>query len=164
MLDNLNPRERLFIIGGGTVLLFVLLFFGFRMILLRRQKIHDDAIQAKARFSRIERMAATIKSLPPADKLPGINELKAEVFSRSERFNLKPDIKEHVEQPSRDEKLIVLDLNIQGAILKDVIDFLHDIEYKNSIKARVRSINLKRSLPGREIYDVKMSLNAIHPE
>ncbi len=163
IFDRLNPRERLFVMGGGLLVIVLVIFTIIRFIVVRRIEISDAVSQERENFNRIQRLAADIKQLPAARDIPDVNRLKSLIFTRMEKHGLKADIRDRVENISRTEEKLVVDLNFKGMSLKALIDFLHDIEYGRGVSVQVGRFQINRPLPGKEIYDGIISLYTIRP-
>lgn len=164
MLDKLNQRERLFVIGGGGFLLIAAIFFGGRFVLQKRSGLTGGVDGVRMDLIKLHRLKADMDSLPAANNIPDINSLKAAVFNRLEKNNLQADIRERTEPVSRKEEKLVVELNMKGIILKNLLDFIYDIEMNHSIPLHVGKMHLRKPLPDREIYDVNLSLTVSRPK
>ncbi len=162
--SRLNPREKLFVSAGGGLLLLVLLLAGGKAVYEKRRSLSEETEQARADLQTLQRLKGTIESLPAAKgQVTDINAMKSAVFTRLERNNLKADIRERVENISQREERLVIEVIMRGITLNSTVDFLHDIEFERSVNAKVGKLNLRRSLPDRDIYDVTVTLTLNRP-
>jgi len=159
MLEKLNPRERLFVFGGGGLLVVMLIVFAGVQISKKRAGIEEDVVRAREDVAKITKLRDDINSLPSPQSLPDMNAFIATTTSLLEKYNLKPqDIRERPDTSSRTEELLVLEISLNAVALKDVISFLHDVEYGRQVNAIVGGLVFRKSLPGREVYDTKITL------
>jgi len=163
VLDRLNDREKLFVIGGGAFLVLAAIYFGSQFLMTQRLGLSGGADQVRSDLSRLHRLKEDLALLPVAREIPDINNLKATVYNRLEKSGLQGDIRERTEKVSRKEEKLVIDLNMKGVSLKNLIDFIYDIEMSQSIPLSVGKMQLRRPLPEREIYDVNLSLTVSRP-
>lgn len=161
--EKLNPRERLFVLAGGGSLLLLLLFLALSSIVQKRQELGQRVVQAREDYGRILRLREDISTMPPPREIPDRNQFKSAIFNLMESHGLKGDLRDSVKSISRSEEAIVEELVLKGVVLKNVIDFMHDIEYGHKINCRIDGVSFRRSLPGREIYDVNLSLAVNRP-
>lgn len=162
--ERLNPRERIIVMAGGLVLFLLLVFFIIKFVIIRRSELSDAVIQAREDFNRIQRLKEDIQQLPAARNIPDVNRMKSLIFTRMEKHGIRADIRDRVETVSRTEERLVVDLNFKGLPLKNLIDFLHDVEFGGGLNLQVGRFTIQRSLPDREIYDGTISLTTIRPK
>lgn len=163
-LERLNPRERFFVIIGGGVLLVLLVYLFVQFIIIRRATLSAQVEKAKSDFLTIQRLKEDIDRLPASGSSPDENQLKSLVFQQLEKHTLNGDIKSRTESLSRREERVVVELRFKGQTLKSILDFVHDIEYGSMKQASTGRFEIKRSLPGKEIYDGSITVISIRPK
>lgn len=158
MLDKLTQREKNFVFGAAAIILLALIFILFQFIFNKRSKIRSEAAGITADIQKMIRLEKQIASLPAQQNLPDKNQLKSQIYNALEKNGLKGTIKDREESISRDEMLIIVDIDINGVTLNPVIDFLYDVEYGNLVSADIGKYSFRRPLPDRELYDVNISI------
>ncbi len=159
MLDQLNPRERLFVMAGGFLLgLLIVIFLGYKISQMRGG-IAQRVAQERENVLKIGRLKDDINSLPSPQSLPDMNEFISQTNALLEKYKMKPqDLRERTDTSSRTEEMLVNEISLNGVALKDIIGFIHDIEYGKRVNASIGGLIFRKSLPGKEIYDVKITL------
>jgi len=164
MLEKLNPRERLFVVSGvGALLSLVLIFVGVK-IYDQRQFIRESVLKERENVQIITRMRDDIRAMPSSGPLPDENEFLSKTQALLDRLKFTPqNIRPHKENVSANEEQLVVELTFSGVALKDALEFLHAVEYSREIPARVASLEFRKPLPQREIYDMRISLVITRP-
>ncbi len=165
MLEKLNPRERLFIVGGGGFLLLMLLLFLGVKVKEQRDNIRQSVQEARDDVTHMQRLVADIRSMPAGGPLPDENELQTRTTQVLEGMKLTmQNIRSRKETPSPREEQIIVEITFAGVSLKDIINFLHAVEYSKQIPARVGVLEFRKPLAQREIYDVRLTLVVTRPK
>ena len=165
MLEQLNERERIFVLGGVGFLVLIGLLFGMFYIQELRGRISDDVARSRENVNRIQRLRDDIRSLPSRGSLPDMNRFLSMTETLLTQHQLKPqNIRNRVESKKREE-LMVVDLSFNGVPLTGIMNFIYDIEYGNRIPAcTVGNAIFRKPLPNRDIYDIKISLVISRPK
>ncbi len=163
MLDKLNPRERLLLTGLIALLAVGVLVLGGRKIREMRAKKSEDVGGFRDMLSQITNIRDTIRELPEAPPPPDKTQLVAAASQLAEKHKLKAqDIRDRDETTPRYIQVHV-ELTFNGVPLRNVLEFIHDVEYGRQIAARVSRLVFRRSLPTKEVYDVNLTLSAQKP-
>ncbi|MBL8022213.1 MAG: hypothetical protein JNM27_21235 [Leptospirales bacterium] len=159
MLEKMNPRERLMVLGLAGLLGLVALLFLAMKIQEQRESIRDSVNQAAADVQRIKRLRDDIIAMPSSAPLPDENEFLTKTQALLDRLKFTPqNIRSHKDNPSRDQEQIVVELTFAGVALKDAIAFLHAVEFGREVPARIGNFEFRKPLPNREIYDMRIQL------
>lgn len=159
MLEKMNPRERLMVLGLAGLLGFVALLFLALKIQEQRQSIRESVNTAAANVQRIKRLRDAINAMPSSAPLPDENQFLTQTTALLDRLKLSPqNIRSHKDSPSRDQEQIAVELTFAGIALKDALAFLHAVEFGREVPARVGNLEFRKPLPNREIYDMRIQL------
>ncbi len=165
MFDKLNDRERLFIVFGVAIFLLLGLIFLGKKIGDMRARISEDVAAAREETAKIIRLRDAINNLPSPQSLPDMNQFISQTSQLMEKHSLQAaDIRNRTESTARKEEMLIVELTFNGVGLREIIKFLHDVEFGGKVNARVGNLVFRKPLPQREIYDVKISLEIIKPK
>ncbi|MCE9600124.1 MAG: hypothetical protein K8S54_19345 [Spirochaetia bacterium] len=159
MLEKMNPRERLFVLGAAGLVGFAILLFLAIKIQEQRESIRESVHKAADDVQRIKRLREDINAMPGSAPLPDENEFLSKTQALLDRLKFTPqNIRSHKDNPSRDQEQIVVEMTFAGVALKDALAFLHAVEFAREVPARVANLEFRKPLPNREIYDMRIQL------
>lgn len=165
MLEQLEDRERLFLLGGLTFVVLLGLIFGLFQIRGMRARIAEDVARSRENVGKIQRLHDDIRSMGSTGALPDMNRFLSMTETLLGQHQLKPqNIRNRVET-KKTEELMIVDLSFNGVPLRGIMNFIYDIEYGKRIPAcRVGNSIFRKPLPNRDIYDIKISLMISRPK
>lgn len=166
MFEKLTARERLFVLGGGGFVFIAAVVFIFQLILDQRATVRDEVQRSSENLRRITNIRAVIENLPERDLPPDRNEIERIISSQLDRRNLTPrsSVSTREDQDTeRGYQTITVSVRINGSSLVDLIRFLYDIEYNRRPGIQIGNMNMRRSLPDRNIYDMDMDVVVRRP-
>ncbi|MBI3396462.1 MAG: hypothetical protein HY042_11545 [Spirochaetia bacterium] len=165
MLDQLNPRERMFVFALIALVALGAIFVMGMKIADMRSQITNDVALAREETVRMARLRDAISAMPSPQSLPDMNQFISQTQSVMEGLKLNAaDIRNRQESTSRKEDLLIVELTFNGVSLKDIVKLMHEVEYAGKVHAKVGSLVFRKPLPNREIYDVKVTLEIIKPK
>lgn len=163
MLEKLEPRERLMLTGLLVFLVLILLGFIVSRIVNFRQDKNETAELYRGHVGRMARIRNTLQNLPPAPKLPDKTEMaeKAEALARKQNLQ-SPDIKSDNIRTVKYERVEVK-IRFHGEPLQNILKFVHEVEFGNSLHARVGEFDFSRAVSAKEVYDASLTLYVQKP-
>lgn len=159
MLEKLNPRERLMVLGMGGLLAAGLVIFGGLKIMEQRESIHERVIEARDDVQKMKRLRDQIRAMPASAPLPDENEFLAKTTAMLDRLKIQQQSIRSIREPaSGGQETVKVEIIFNLISMKDVISLLHAVEFGREVPARVSSLDMRKPLAGREVYEVKIHL------
>lgn len=161
MMEKLNEREKLFVIGGVAVILITGLVYGIIYILNQRQTIRDSVFETREQVAAMVRLKSAIQSMPAGQSAPEKSRFLQSVNTLLEKHNLTySSMRERKEKADgrRGAEVTLLEINFNGIQLQSLIQFLYDVEVRKQTGGRVYRLDIVQPLPGVEKYDVNLSI------
>mgnify|MGYP001796181217 CR=1 FL=1 len=158
MFEKLEPRERLFLFGGGALILVLLLVFFGLMIRRARVQVEEDVAQRRAMLNQIAALKSSIDSLEDSGAPPNRSQFVASVNSLLSQYGLNVSDFKDDERTDPTGTTYVVNMRLRAVKLDDLMRYLHAIEYGRRTSASIESIRISRSVSSQEVYDVKLQL------
>ncbi|EMY79093.1 hypothetical protein LEP1GSC060_1023 [Leptospira weilii serovar Ranarum str. ICFT] len=165
MLDKLEPRERLIVLGGIGAILLLIVFMTIRKVVTLRQSLTEsvqDSRTAPVKLDKIIQEFNDFRSLDSSGGETDVSGVYAKLDEIIVRHGLKEKISTMKDFNSVEEKKynrITIDINFRSATLDNVFRLIYDIEKNKMINARVEYLNFKKPFQGKEVYDVNLKLS-----
>lgn len=165
MLNKLNDREKMFVIGGIGALILVL----FGTLFLRLKQFRDDLtdrlVEGRSNFSKMDRLINEYnyyRGIKSGNE-ENVNEIYAKLDPILVRYNLKERVATQRDTPTdikKDYNKITIDISFKSVTLPDIFKMIYDIEVNKQINSKVDYINFIKPLPGKEVYDVTVRFSS----
>jgi type II secretory pathway component PulM len=164
MLEKLTPRERLLVVAVGGFFILGLLFFLGLKIVEQRDTIHERVVEARDDVQKMKRLRDQIRAMPASAPLPDENEFLSKTTAMLDRLKLQQQSIRSIREPgSAGQEIIKVEIIFNLVSMKDIIALLHAVEFGREVPARVSSLDLRKPLAGREVYEVKIHLAITKP-
>lgn len=159
MLQKLNPREKVLLFVVIILITILLFFYSFQIISKKRREVIEGIRKSRNELQTILRIKENISNIPKISNLPDKNQFLNLVSQKLQEIQLTPSsIRDREEKIGKDSsKMIIIDLSFNGISLQKLIQFLYEMEY-NQRGIKVREIIIRKPLPGRDIFDVRLSI------
>ncbi|MBW2503659.1 MAG: type II secretion system protein M [Deltaproteobacteria bacterium] len=171
MIKQLSPRERIFVFGGGFVVLLCLLAFTIvvpymnaqdrldKLIDLRMQQLlevkalHGKYLDLKRRTSQAE---TTLDGRQEFSALTFIENLLAETAGRDRLVSMRP------ETPIVQNELIVetIEIKLEKLSLRQLLELFWGID-KTNLPIHVKNFHLKQRFDDRSLLDATLVVSAL---
>lgn len=158
MLDKLEPRERILLIGGAALIAVVLLFVFGRTVSQMRERVSEDVAARRAAVQQMIRLRDNIGSqkaprepLTRSQFVANVNNLLSQYGLNASAFNEK-------EQSAPGRKIFVISMTLRSVSLEALLKYLHAVEYARRVPASVENIRINRAVSGKEVYDINLTL------
>lgn len=159
MLEKLNQREK-FLLGITLVFIFsIVVFLAFRLIKKKKEEISEETLKLQNDLQTLQRLKENIASIPKIADIPDKNQFLNLVSQKLQELQLTPNnIRDREEKIGKgNSKMILIDLSFNSIPLPKLFQFLYEIEF-NQKGIKVREILIRKPLPGRDIFDVRLSI------
>lgn len=159
MLEKLNQREK-FLVAVALILVFsIFIFIAFRLIKKKKEEIIEETLRLQNELQILQRLKENIASIPKVSDIPDKNQFLNLVSQKLQEMQLTPNnIRDREEKIGKgNSKMILIDLSFNSIPLPKLFQFLYEIEY-NQKGIKVREILIRKPLPGRDIFDVRLSI------
>ena len=159
MLNKLDDREKLFVIGG--VIIFILVIFGLFIskIMERRTTLSESLSEARGNFARLDKTIQDYnyyRSLKSGDEID-LTSIYAKLDQILIRYGLKDRVltQKDTSTPIKKEYIkITIDISLRS------VKLIYDIEVMKQINSKVDYMNFIKPLPGKEEYDVNIRFSS----
>lgn len=153
---KINPREKLLVIAGGIVLFFILYYLlAVDTALTQRKKLNQSITQKKTQISEMQSLhkkwAEVEASRQDAKSLLNNRPKDFTLLSFLERISRETNIQVRYMNPlpqTEENKTAThlegIDTEIEGIDIKDLVNFLHQIEYSGNLLS-IKRIKIQRS-------------------
>lgn len=160
MFEKLEPRERLFVYGGIVVAVVLVVFLLGGALRRARQNVSARVQESRSSAESMVQLRRQILSMQAANPLPEQSAFSQTISTELEKNNLNANsFQESPPQTQNGQTSYGVSVRLVAVRLEDVIRFLHGIEYPRELPAPVvENLKLTRSVSGREVYDVSMSI------
>ncbi len=157
MWDKLNQRER-FLLTLTLLFVFIIgIFFMIRLISQKRSELKQNIEKTRLELQTLIRLRDDISRIPNISNLPNRNELLTLITQKLQELQLTPNNIRDREEKSGNKKIVTVELSFNGINLQKLFQFIYEIEYnRNGIK--ISELLIRKPLPGRDIYDVRMNI------
>ena len=165
MLNKLDDREKLFVIGA--VILFFLVLFSLTVskVVERRTALSDSLLEARGNFARLDKAIQDYnyyRSLKSGDEIDVTS-----IYAKLDQILIRYGIKERVNTQKdsstiikKEYNKITIDISLRSVKLADVFKMIYDIEVMKQINSKVDYMNFIKPLPGKEEYDVNIRFSS----
>ncbi|MBE7411338.1 MAG: hypothetical protein L6Q54_01140 [Leptospiraceae bacterium] len=165
MLNKLDEREKLFVIGGVILVIVVLFFSVIRKLAEFRSDLSEKIVESRGSSVQLDKLIKdyhfykSLKSGPEEDV--------SQIYSKLDQILIRYSLKDKV-STMRDSNTVILkqynkitiDISLRSVPLNDVIKLIYDIEVNKQINSKVDYINFRKPFAGKEIYDVNLKLSS----
>ncbi|MDV6237008.1 hypothetical protein CH379_015360 [Leptospira ellisii] len=165
MLEKLEPRERLLVLGGIGLILLILLFLVVRKVVTLRQGLSErvqDSRTAPVKLDKIIQEFNDFRSLDSSGGESDVSALYAKLDEIFVKYGLKEKISTMKDSSAVEDKKynrITIDINFRSVTLDNVFRLIYDIEKNKMVNARVEYLNFRKPFQGKEVYDVNLKLS-----
>ena len=165
MLNKLDDREKLFVIGA--VILFFLVLFSLTVskVVERRTALSDSLLEARGNFARLDKAIQDYnyyRSLKSGDEID-VTSIYAKLDQILIRYGLKERVNSQKDSSTiikKEYNKITIDISLRSVKLADVFKMIYDIEVMKQINSKVDYMNFIKPLPGKEEYDVNIRFSS----
>ncbi|MBP9886448.1 MAG: hypothetical protein KBF93_09125 [Leptospiraceae bacterium] len=165
MLNKLDDREKLFVIGA--VILFFLVLFSLTVskVVERRTALSDSLLEARGNFARLDKAIQDYnyyRSLKSGDEID-VTSIYAKLDQILIRYGLKERVNTQKDSSTiikKEYNKITIDISLRSVKLADVFKMIYDIEVMKQINSKVDYMNFIKPLPGKEEYDVNIRFSS----
>jgi hypothetical protein len=159
MWSKLNQRERMLLMVSSFLVFILLSVFLFRMIAKKRSELRLSLERSRSELQTIIRLKDSISSIPNVGTIPNRNQFLTLVTQKLQELKLTPNnIRDREERIGKgNSKMIIIDLSFNGIDLQKLFQFVYEIEY-NQKGIKIKELLIRKPLPGRDIFDVRMSI------
>ncbi|MFN3605369.1 MAG: type II secretion system protein GspM [Leptonema sp. (in: bacteria)] len=159
MLGKLNQREKFLLLVSSVFVFLVLVFYTFRFVSKKREEYREEIQKSKKELQTLLRLKDSIANIPKISNIPDKNQFLELVSQKLQELALTPNsIRDREEKIGKDDaRMIIIELSFNGISLDKLFRFLYEMEY-NQRGIKVREILIRKPLPGRDIFDVRLSL------
>jgi hypothetical protein len=159
MWSKLNQRERMLLMVSSFLVFILLSIFLFRMIAKKRSELRLSLERSRSELQTIIRLKDSISSIPNVGTIPNRNQFLTLVTQKLQELKLTPNnIRDREERIGKgNSKMIIIDLSFNGIDLQKLFQFVYEIEY-NQKGIKIKELLIRKPLPGRDIFDVRMSI------
>jgi len=159
MWSKLNQRERMLLMVSSFLVFILLSIFLFRMIAKKRSELRLSLERSRSELQTIIRLKDSISSIPNVGTIPNRNQFLTLVTQKLQELKLAPNnIRDREERIGKgNSKMIIIDLSFNGIDLQKLFQFVYEIEY-NQKGIKIKELLIRKPLPGRDIFDVRMSI------
>lgn len=165
MLNKLDDREKLFVIGA--VILFFLVLFSLTVskVVERRTALSDSLLEARGNFARLDKAIQDYnyyRSLKSGDEID-VTSIYAKLDQILIRYGLKERVNTQKDSSTiikKEYNKITVDISLRSVKLADVFKMIYDIEVMKQINSKVDYMNFIKPLPGKEEYDVNIRFSS----
>jgi hypothetical protein len=159
MWSKLNQRERILLMVASFLVFILLTVFLFRMIAKKRSELRLSLERSRSELQTIIRLKDNISSIPNVGTIPNRNQFLTLVTQKLQELKLTPNnIRDREERIGKgNSNMIIIDLSFNGIDLQKLFQFVYEIEY-NQKGVKIKELLIRKPLPGRDIFDVRMSI------
>ncbi len=159
MWSKLNQRERILLVVASSLVFILLTVFLFRIIAKKRSELRLSLERSRSELQTIIRLKDSISSIPNLGTIPNRNQLLTLVTQKLQELQITPNnIRDREERIGKgNSKMILIDLSFNGINLQKLFQFIYEIEY-NQKGIKIKELLIRKPLPGRDIFDVRMSI------
>ena len=163
MFDKLSSRERLLLLLAGV--LFGMLALGLlgHLILEKRSNLRKQLVQARRDVKTLVKLRDEIQSMSSTGQPPDQNQLLSIITQSLQNRNLTASsIRDKVEKSGRNDQKILVTVTFSGIQLDPLMQFLYDIEYRQTNGMTVGNLHIGKAL-SKDVYDVSVTIYVIQP-
>ncbi len=159
MWEKLNQREKILLTLVSIFLFILFLFFIYKFISKRKLELEQNLQKTRRELQTLISLKETINSIPQVPNIPSRNEFLSLITTRLQEHKLNPsNIRDREEQIGKNQnKVIFIELSFNGVLLEQLLPFIHQIENEQK-GIKVKELLIRKPLPGRDIFDIRLSL------
>ncbi len=159
MWDKLNQREKILLSFSIVLLSMIALFFLFRFILKKKEELKQNIERSRTELQTLIRLKEDISSIPTNPNTWNRNQLLTLITQKLQELQITPNnIRDREEGSGKGKsKLIFIELSFNGINLYQLFQFIYELEY-NQKGIKIKELVIRKPLPGRDIFDVRMSI------
>ncbi len=169
MINRLNPREKVVVLGGAAVLLLILIWFALinpyletmtgldRRIAIQQRGL-AKALQMKERIGALRQQLATVGT-----KQRGSRPLFSQVESLTEQTGVREQLLSMRPQPATTQgefRQQLVEIRLEKMSLGQLVKLLHAVEYRSG-GIQVKSLRVKPRFEDPSSLDVNMILMSL---
>jgi type II secretory pathway component PulM len=163
MFDKLSSRERLLLLFAGILLALLATGLLGHLILEKRSTLKKQLAQARRDVKTLVKLRDEIQSMANMANPPDENQLLATVTQSLQNHNLTASSIRPDDQPAgRNEKKIQVKVTFSGVQLQPLMQFLYDMEYRQTNGITVGDLYIVRAL-SRDSYDASITVYVVQP-
>lgn len=165
MLNKLDDREKLFVIGAVVIFFLVLFSLTVSKVVERRTALSDSLLEARGNFARLDKAIQDYnyyRSLKSGDEID-VTSIYAKLDQILIRYGLKERVNTQKDSSTiikKEYNKITIDISLRSVKLADVFKMIYDIEVMKQINSKVDYMNFIKPLPGKEEYDVNIRFSS----
>ncbi|MCS7204427.1 MAG: type II secretion system protein GspM [Leptospiraceae bacterium] len=159
MWNRLSPREKLLLVIVVIILFILGLAFVFQIIIKKQQEIESSIEKKRKDLQTLVRLKNQISAIPKIPDIPDKNELLTIITQKLQEKQITPNsIRDREEKTGKTKtKTIFVDMSFNGIALPPFWEFLYEIEYQQR-GVKIKELVIRKPLPGRDIFDVRLTL------
>ncbi|TGK35014.1 hypothetical protein EHQ12_15540 [Leptospira gomenensis] len=165
MLEKLEPRERLLVLGGIGLILLLILFLAVRKVVTLRQGLSERVQDSRTAPVKLDKIIQEFNDFRSLDSTGGETDVSA-LYAKLDEIFVKYGLKEKISTMKdsnavEDKKYnrITIDINFRSVTLDNIVRLIYDIEKNKMVNARVEYLNFRKPFQGKEVYDVNLKLS-----
>ncbi|MDX1959019.1 MAG: hypothetical protein SFU98_10630 [Leptospiraceae bacterium] len=159
MLEKLDERERLAVIGLIAVVVFLTLVYLIKSAYEERQELSEKVNETRSGFTTMDK---SIKDYNYYRSLKsGEEEKVTDTLAKLEDLMKKYSFTNYNMNNSTNTVLkeynkTIVDVTLRSVPLQDVFKMIYDIEMNKQINCKVDSLSFRKTMQGKELYEVSI--------
>ncbi|MBI2981742.1 MAG: type II secretion system protein M [Deltaproteobacteria bacterium] len=162
--NGLNPREKWVVLGGMAALIVLLLFLPMSLVSGKLLSMQREIAEARKGFQevqkKIDEYQTSQREIQMIERSLGqAGSVTGRVEGAANKVGIP--VKQLTEKPPQDTDFLEIrsvGLQLTGTSLKQLIDFLYEIEHDPDQMMRVRRIQAKPKYSNRQLLDVSCEI------
>ncbi|BDA78899.1 hypothetical protein LPTSP3_g18290 [Leptospira kobayashii] len=166
MLDRLNDRERMLVIGAVFLVATLGIYTILSIFVDLRNKLTEEIYETRSQATQLDRVIREfnyLKSLQTGGSEEDVSVMYSKLDQIMVRYNLKDKVqtmKDTTTVIRKDYNKIQIDVSFRSVLLQDVIKFIYDIEKNKQVQAKVDYLTFRKPFAEKEIYDVNLKVSS----
>ncbi|TGN08280.1 hypothetical protein [Leptospira ilyithenensis] len=166
MLDRLNDRERMLVIGSVFLVAALGIYTILSIFVDLRNKLTEEIYETRSHATQLDRVIREfnyLKSLQTGGSEEDVSVMYSKLDQIMVRYNLKDKVqtmKDTTTVIRKDYNKIQIDVSFRSVLLQDVIKFIYDIEKNKQVQAKVDYLTFRKPFVEKEIYDVNLKVSS----
>lgn len=162
--NGLAPREKWMALGGMALVIILLLFLPMSLVSGKLRSMQHHISEAQKGFlevrKKIQEYQASQKEIQAIEKSLGQGgSLTGRVESVANQVGIS--VKQLTEKPPQDTDFLEIhsvEVQLVGTTIKQLMDFLFEIEHETNQTLRVRRLQIKTKYANRQLLDVSCEI------
>ncbi len=166
MLNKLDERERVFVIGFVLILIFLLFILVFLRIKQFREELSNEVEELQSSFPEMDKAIQDYnfyRSIKAGDE-EKISDIFGKLDQIMVRYGLKEKIynqRDYVNVVEKNYNRTTIEFNFKSVTLQDVFKMIYDIEFNKQVSGKVTYLNFRKvPIAGKELYDVNLRVSS----